>query len=317
MRSFSILLSLIMLMSLFSCAQKRASLPDETTQSTTTPEITTSETVNTDNTTEPGEVTTPSHRKPKTISFKDNTEADSLTDEEKQNIFDWYVYTYDLHNDKDLKKIFWVIRKHYGNHDGYVVLFDRPLGQSTESPSDKTIGGYRFKSSIRFVIRLFKDGKFVTLNDETIEKGLISKEAVGRIWEYHNSIQRPEYKQYDIDIPDNAEPNKLSDETMAKLRAAFKEWAEPRPNVNVDDIVHYGNYDGTAVFFFPDNSIKTPSVYKSPDGITIEHRTYFDFVIYKDGYFDFACHPSFLQKYLTTESIAEIAAYHKTVSSSE
>ena len=282
MKKIVILLCLCMLMSLFSCAPNRSSSPPETTsgQVITTTGVQTSE-------------------KTKTLSFKENAEPNSLTEEEKQNIREWYFYFYGLTEDNTLFNSFWSLVKHYGNYKGYVVLYDYPLGPFYSDSVDEMIAGYRFRNPSRFVIRLFKDGEFIELNDENVENGLIDNETLAKIWECHNSAQRIGFRVFDIESPENAAPGTLSDELMETFFDVFEEWAEEGDR-NVEEVVnimHYGNYNGASVFYRPDAAEDDYKV-----------------IIYKDGCFKFIYDLRDCMLFMSDEDTEKVQAYHESVS---
>ena len=304
----SAFLCLIMLMSLFSCAQKRPSLPDETTQSTTTPEITTPEVTTPEVTTEPNDTQIPDYN-----LDKDDGEFSFLSYDEKLAVID----ARRTQLDKKLHlSSFNEYYDFYGYHSDCMVFRaygENPIFWQGFKNTKATIDGidFEFFDPIGSVFGIFayKDGKSLDLPD-AFDEGWLTSEDIRSIAEQHNSKHcRHNSKIFgnypDLKYPADALPNTLSDEVLEAFRW---EWMELM-GFDAERIIHCGNYDGAAVFMRTLGDSEKTTVYYGPNGEKFEYKSNFILIVYHDMHAKYNIFPAQLGGFLDASDITKLADY--------
>ena len=76
--------------------------------------------------------------------------------------------------------------RYYGTYGDCIVIFMPGFLQANWT---ETIAGEEFTHSVIFGLKVFYNGEFLTL-EQAYEQGLISKEQVSLIAEYHRNVQK-------------------------------------------------------------------------------------------------------------------------------
>ncbi|MBE6959985.1 MAG: hypothetical protein E7448_04605 [Ruminococcaceae bacterium] len=108
----------------------------------------------------------------------------TLSDWMKEEILEAYKKQYNIEYSKDI----WEYESHiryYGTENGYVFLYEN-TGMC--ALGELRVGGRVFNSNYVFVITVYKDGKFMKLED-AFEQGLVTKSTIAKIWEVHQEYE--------------------------------------------------------------------------------------------------------------------------------
>ncbi len=294
----SALLCLVMLISLFSCAQKRSGA------STTKPEGTTPEVT-------PPEITTEGKTDPPSSS--------PLSNEDKQKFIDYRKEA--VGADVTLED-FDTVYMYYGEYGGSHVFFSqREIFNGHVSQNDVysnytfDVNGVHFFGTRKFRIIVYNGSEALDI-DQAFEKGYISATDVEDVAEIHNATVTPYYHSYYIEFEHDQAPGAMPKEKLAEFKAVADKIYSENGKINVD-LVHYGTYGDRAVFFLTvgDNPNANPiTMYFSTYDKPITYCGSFYLVVYEygGGFFNLSPMEICKRSLLTEEEVNELCAYHES-----
>ena len=203
--------------------------------------------------------------------------------------------------------------KHYGTYDDTVLFCIGSLFQSQAVTYAEYCGVEFIFTNGGNSLYAYRNGEFKKLEDAYKAKW-ISIEDISSSSEYFIKKYFPKKLNIKVDVKQNAEPGDISDTTVSELKKAVEAW---KISVDLDAMLHCGNYNGTAVFvkkFDPNVKIRYTRAdmgdEKLKKVIGYLHNDREAFFAYKDGTFLTSLRDMMVWGWLTVEEVEEIVSYY-------
>ncbi len=160
-------------------------------------------------------------------------------------------------------------------------------------------------------------GGFFSMSPMAIsQRSLLTADEIADICAYHNTRLPDSLKRTYFDIPDDADPDSISEDTLNSMLDAYNNRPygfDSDPDPVFDTIKHYGSYGGYTFLRLCNTEDKTASSFPLNSSIKVEMDVKFRIVVYHNGLFHSSLDAFGFYDYITEDILQDVADHHNNI----